>query len=503
MYAEASGKPGVVNLHVAPGLGNAVGALYNACTGNIPLVITVGQQDSRMVVREPVLTHDLVGMARSLTKWAVEIHHPEEIPVVIPRAFKLAQDPPSGPVLVALPSNVLEGEADLHLPEADRTTYREARPDPQGIEAAARLLARAKMPVIVCGHGVSASRSQEELVTIAEMLGAPVYDTMFSGGLNFPMSHTLFRGNLLPEHRGVRAMLAQADAVLAVGAKLFTEAFYAPEHPLPEGSTLIHLDNSASEVGKNFPATVGLPTDITYGLDALSTALSSKMNKAAEDRAEERRTRLNAQKAEEKSRQEARIEKGRGKVPLSPALLMAELRDGLPENAVIFDEAITASADLIRTIQPDRPGHYFSSHGGGLGQGLPGAIGIKLAKPDHPVIAVVGDGSAMYMVQSLWSAAHHRVPVIYIIISNQSYRILKYNMNRFRRVMGLTPGEPAFPFMDLDDPPLNFVEIARGMGLKGQRIARPEEIRTALEEALSAQTPCVLEVLTEKQVPVQ
>lgn len=173
MYANASGKTGVVNLHVAPGLGNALGALYNASIGKMPLVVTAGQQDSRMLGREPVLSHDLVPMAKPLTKWAVQLQHVEEIPVIVPRAFKVAQDAPRGPVFIALPSNVMDQEADVHLP-GPSTPYRRTRPDPQGIVAAAELLVGAAHPVIICGDGVAAAQAQEELVQIAEHLGAQV-----------------------------------------------------------------------------------------------------------------------------------------------------------------------------------------------------------------------------------------------------------------------------------------------------------------------------------------
>jgi len=503
MYASASGKTGVANLHVAPGLGNAMGALYNAAMGNIPVVVTVGQQDSRMVVREPVLSHDLVAMAKPLTKWAVELHHTEEIPVILPRAFKLAQDPPRGPVLIALPTDVLEEEADFSLTHPGNSYYRITRPDPKGISAAAELLSHASHPVIVCGDGVAASHAHEELAELAQLTGAEVYDSMFTGGMNFPMSHPNFRGSLTAEYRTIGAMLAEADTILAVGAKVFVEAFYTRGHPIPEGCRLIQLDNSAWEIGKNIPATVGLLADPKPALQELFAAVASKMDQDAKKRAEQRCKMMASQKEDEQKRQEKRARNKWDSVPISPARLVSGLRDCLPDDAVIFNEAITASVDVTRTLQPEKPGNYYSNHGGGIGQGLPGAIGVKLAKPDQPVVAIIGDGSAMYTIQSFWTAAHHNVPVVYIIISNQSYRILKYNMNRFRRVLNIAPREEPHPFMDLTDPPLDFVKIARGMGMAGKRVTRPDEIEQAVKEALASQAPYVLEVMTERNVPAQ
>ena len=170
MYANASGKTGVVNLHVAPGLGNALGTLYNATIGKMPLVVTAGQQDSRLLVREPILSYDLVSMARPLTKWAVQLQHVEDIPIIVRRAFKVAQDAPRGPVFIALPSNIIDQEAALQLP-APNPPYRRTRPDPAGLSAAAELLARAAQPVIICGDGVAAAQAQAELVQVAEVSG--------------------------------------------------------------------------------------------------------------------------------------------------------------------------------------------------------------------------------------------------------------------------------------------------------------------------------------------
>jgi benzoylformate decarboxylase len=215
MYANASGNTGVVNLHVAPGLGNALGALYNATIGKMPLVVTAGQQDSRMLVREPILAYDLVSMARPLAKWAVQLQQVEDIPVILPRAFKVAQDAPRGPVFIALPSNIIDQQASLQLP-APTTPYRRTRPEPAGLSAAAELLAHATQPVIICGDGVAASQAQAELVHIAEALGAPVWSTVLTGALGFPSTHAQFRGELPGEYSAIRRALGEISDVLGV-----------------------------------------------------------------------------------------------------------------------------------------------------------------------------------------------------------------------------------------------------------------------------------------------
>ncbi|MBW2142759.1 MAG: thiamine pyrophosphate-binding protein, partial [Deltaproteobacteria bacterium] len=183
----------------------------------------------------------------------------------------------------------------------------------------------------------------------------------------------------------------------------------------------------------------------------------------------DRREAMAVQKQEERSKQERRIRKAWDASPISTTRLMSELNNCLPDDAVVFNEAISASIDLDRIISPEKPGSYFANHGGGIGQGLPGAIGIKLARPDQTVVAVIGDGAAMYTIQALWTAAHYDIPVTYIINNNQGYRVLKYNMNRYRRRQKITPRDEPFPHMDLTGPPLNFVDIARGMGVMGKR----------------------------------
>lgn len=501
MYANASGKTGVVNLHVAPGLGNSLGMLYNAAVGKMPLVVTAGQQDSRMVVREPILSYDLVSMAKPLVKWAVQVQHIEDIPLIFSRAFKVAQDAPRGPVFIALPGNIIDQEADLHLPPPS-AAYRRNRPDPEGVSAAAQLLAQAQHPVIICGDGVAASQAQAELVQVAEQLGAPVWNTVLFGALNFPNMHPQYRGELPGEHAAIRRVLADADVVLAVGAELFDEIFYTPEAPLPEGCALIQVDNTAWSLGKNITPTLSLLADPKLALQELSEVVVPSLSAAAQQQAARRRGAMAAQKHQERERQERRIAQYHDTVPIAPARLMGALRDALPANTVFYNEAITATGEMLRTIPLDMPGSLFGNHGGGIGQGLPGALGVKLANPDRPVVALVGDGSSMYTIQSLWTAAHHHIPVIYVILSNRSYRILKLNMNRYRRGLDIPAGRP-YPHMDLSQPTLDFVTIAQGMGVAGKRVTQPTALKLAIEEALALGGPYVLEVVTEGSVPAQ
>jgi benzoylformate decarboxylase len=213
-----------------------------------------------------------------------------------------------------------------------------------------------------------------------------------------------------------------------------------------------------------------------------------------------RRDAMARQKQQDIQRQKKRAEDRWNQSPIATSRLLATLADCLPDNVVIYNESITAGADLLRSLPLVQPGSLFGNQGGGIGQGLPGAIGVKLANPERPVVAVIGDGSAMYTVQSLWTAAHHQIPVVYIILNNRSYRILKYNMNRYRKTTGAPPGRP-YPSMDLTQPALDFIDLARGMGVAGKHITEPDDIQPAVQEALSIHAPFVLDVITDGTVP--
>ncbi|MBW2054059.1 MAG: thiamine pyrophosphate-binding protein, partial [Deltaproteobacteria bacterium] len=293
-----------------------MGALYNASVGKMPLVITVGQQDSRMLVREPLLAHDLVGMAKPLVKWAVQLQHAEEIPTVIQRAFKVAQDPPRGPVLISLPCDVIEQEIDFRLPVGGGI-YRRSKPDPEGINAVTDLILKSGNPAIICGDGITSSGAQSEIIQVAELIGAPVWTGMFAGNLNFPVSHPHFQGKLMPDHGGIKAALAEADLILAVGANLFEEVFYNPVSPLPEGCELIQVDNSSWDIGKNIPPAIGLLADPKLALAELLDSLNLKMNETAEKIVRDRREAMAVQKQEERSKQERRIRKAWDASPIS------------------------------------------------------------------------------------------------------------------------------------------------------------------------------------------
>ena len=492
-YAQASGKPAAVNIHVAPGLGNALGMLYNALKARSPLIVTAGQQDTRLRLRGPVLGHDLVAMAAPLTKWSVQVERADEFALIVHRALKIATDPPAGPVFVALPIDVLEQETDVE-PFAPGRLYRAPQPDPEGVQAAAELLLGSAQPAIVVGDDAASATS--EVAALAERLGAAVWCEGIRMHQALPSRHPNFRLGLPFDTVAIRKALDGVDVVLLVGGPFFEEVWYAPGSPLPPGARAIHLESSPERLALNLPVSVGLVSHPRAGLAALHAAVERGAGPAFREAAARRNDGLRALKARDAEAQRARAVKRWDHAPISVPRFMAELESALPPEAIVVDESITASIDLARTVQFEGSGDYVGARGGGIGQALPGALGVKLARPDRPVVAVSGDGSAMYSIQALWTAAHHDLAVVFVILNNREYRILKHNMDTYRQRFGAKP-DRGYPNMDLVAPDLGFVDLARGMGVEGARVTTPGELRPALDKALGARRPFLLDVAIE------
>jgi benzoylformate decarboxylase len=494
-YAQASRKTGVVNLHIAPGLGNGLGMLFNAYEGHTPLIVTAGQSDRRLRLREPMLSADLVAMAAPLSKWSVEVASARELPQVMHLAFKIANDPPAGPVFLSLPADVMEEETDASPLSPSKSYYR-SMPDPDGVASAADLLARARRPVIICGDGVAHAGAMDELVRLAEFLGSPVWFEPLHHHINFPSSHPGCRDRVPLDHGSIRRSIGEADTVLLVGGNFFEEMWYAPESPFPENAALIQLESSPDRLARNFPVAVGLLGDIAAGLRDLLKAVERRVDDVFRAGALERNRELAEKKVLEAEAYLMRAEKQWQDRPMAPSRVMAKVKDAMPENAIVVNEAISAADDLKRWIRFNRVGDYYGTRGGGIGQAMAGAIGVKLAHPDRPVIAISGDGSALYTIQALWTAAHHKIPVIWIILKNRAYRILKINLDLYRKQIGLT-GKSSYPNTDLTDPDLDFVKLAEGFGVEAERVTEPDRIAPALRAALESGRPRLIEVCVE------
>jgi benzoylformate decarboxylase len=494
-YAQATGRLAVANLHVAPGLGNGIGALYGALKANSPLVVTAGQQDTRMRLRNPVLGHDLVAMAAPVTKWSVQVERADEIAAVLRRAFKVATDAPKGPVFVALPIDVLEQETQVEADTPDRL-WRAAAPDPNGVAEIASLLLKSQNPVIVAGDDVARSGATGALVALVEQVGASVWFEGLRHHASFPTAHANYRMSLPGDAAQIRKALDDADLVLLLGGPFFEDIWYAEGGHFPQGALVVQIEESPERLAFNHRLDAGLVGDLAASLAALADAVRAGSTSEFKSAAQRRNAALAEARAREKESYKARLEKAWNREPTSMPRVTAELRRGLPDNVVIVDESITASLDLARAFDYRGFGDYFGGRGGGIGQGLSGAIGVKVAMPDRPVVAVSGDGSAMYSIQALWTAAHHKLAIVFVVLANRQYRILKHNVDVWRQNFQAGTQHP-YQQMDLTGPELDFVHLAAGMGVEAVRVEKAEAIAPALAAAVAANRPYLVEIAIE------
>lgn len=499
-YARASGRPGVVNVHITPGLANSLGMLFNASCGGTPLVVTAGQQYTEMLLQEPLLAADLVAMTRQFTKWSVEVNRVADIPLAVRRAFKVATTPPTGPVFLSLPMDVLAAEGEFTVGPAQRLPAR-VRPDPEALSQAVELLVRAENPIMVVGDRVAQAEAVDEAVRLAETLGARVFTPPLWSEVSFPTTHPLYLGSLnIMDMSSIRQTLEAGDVIIAVGTDVLL-AFLPSSFPLiPETARLIHMDTDIWEIGKNYPVAVGIIADPQIGMRDLREAVEKIMPGAARQRAQARVSAIGEEKRRMREEAEVSFRVGWDDVPISEGRLMVELRDCLPSGAVMIDMAVTTSLSLRRCFDFSEPKSFFGIRGGTLGWGMPGALGVKVALPDRPVVAVVGDGEAMFSIQALWTAAHYRIPVTFIVCNNSTYEIVRYNMLTYLHSLGETKRQSQFIGMGLSDPPLNFAQMARTFGLYGERVERPGDLKAVLKEALSLGGPAVVDVVMEGPV---
>ena len=294
-YARASGKPGFLNLHTGPGVASALGMLYNSQAGGVPLVVTAGQQDTRLLQHDPHLTGDIVGMGKIYCKWSTEIQHAEDIPMIIQRAFKMAVQHPQGPVLVSLPQNLMTHEIEFdERPKS--SVYSGVRPDTRALKKAFDLIKAAKQPVIMVESGITRCNALDEVVKFAELTGSRVYQAWMSD-VNFPVRHPLYLGDLDPSQPGTKETLKDADLLIGTGCSLFSPSFYNPEEVIPENIKVIHIDENPWELGKNMVTDCGIQGDIKAVLTDLNSLLEKDLPKEARENIEKRKQETGNKKA--------------------------------------------------------------------------------------------------------------------------------------------------------------------------------------------------------------
>lgn len=489
-FARASNKLAAVNLHCTPGLGHAMGALYNAKFSGSPLIITAGQYEIGYGLQEPLLYEPLVPVAQPLVKWAVEVTRVEDLPRIIRRAAKIALTPPMGPVFISLPGSILDDEADLDFgspTRVDATT----RPSDETIERLAARLLSAEKPVMIAGRELANHNIFEEAGELAKLLGTPVYQEPVPYNARFPSDHDACMGDLTRNQKKVREILQQYDLLLCLGADLLRMSPYSPVDPLPDDMPVVHITERDWELGKNYSTEFAIRADVKETLRALLPVLRAMRSSEQAGRAERRMSDLksyNWSSQRETARREASAVASSN--PIDPRFLMMSLVDALPENAIVVEEALTSAPALASFLPMQDANSFYGLASGGLGFGVPGAIGVSLAQPGRPVVAAIGDGSAMYGIQALWTAAHLKLPITYVIINNRSYRIIKERLLASRK-------SARFVAMDMNDPPIDFVSVAKGLGLAARCVTDPGDIHLALREAIRSGAPSLIEVIVD------
>ena len=497
-YARATQKPTVVQIHSTPGLGNSIGALYQAYRGHSPLVVIGGDSGIRYQAMDAQMAGDLVSFAKPVTKWSTMVMEPSSLLRVLRRAIKIAATPPMGPVYICFPQDILDMPV---VEEVIPTSFPSSRVVPEEglLKEAVSLLTSAQKPVIFVGDGIAYSGAQDELAHVAELLGAEVWEAN-NGELNMSHTHPLYQG-ATGHMFGVQSkpITTKGDVNLVCGTYMLPEVFPELGNIFAPGAKVVHIDLDGYEIAKNHPVDLGIVSDPKVTLGNLATLLEATLTPEQKQAADARSSEIAAAKAAKKESELERDRAMRDDVPLHLSRFMEELASQLPEDAIVFDEALTNSPAVTRYKPPTKPGHYFLTRGGSLGVGIPGAIGAKLANPDKTVIAFTGDGGAMYTIQALWSAARHNVNAKFVVCNNRSYRILQLNIQQYWQEQGIPKHDFPLSF-DLSKPAIRFDEMARSMGVEAVRVEKPEEIAPAIAQALSHPGPFLIDLVLEGDV---
>jgi benzoylformate decarboxylase len=459
-FAQASGRPTHVNLHTAPGVGNAVGGIFNAKANKSPLVITAGQQvRPQILIEANLVNRDAVAGPQPYVKWAHEPARAEDVPSALARAIHHATLPPAGPAFVSIPMDDWTAAADEDRARnaSRRIVNGRAVPDPAALSQLAALLERAEHPLLVAGPGIDASGGWDLAVALAEKQRLPVWAPPATGGsrIGFPEGHSQFKGVLPPAIGPLSETLKGHDLVLVVGSSVFAYYPYIPGPFLPEGTTLVALTNDPDEAARA-PMGDAILGDVALALEELVRLLGEAERPAPEPRP----LPPEPEPAD----------------PMTGSEAMAALADVWPQDGIAVVESPSTTLALRNRLRLSAPGSYYMCGSGGLGFGISAAVGVQLADPSRPVVCVIGEGSAQYGITALWSAMAYRVPVTFLVMHNQEYMILKWFS-----MMEKTEGVPG-----LDLPGLNTAAVARGYGVPAQEVSSREELTEALRAATAA-----------------
>lgn len=480
-YAQTTGRPSFLNLHTSAGLGNAIGNLTNARANGAPIVVTAGQQDERHLAADPLLSGPLAELAGPTVKWSHEVRSLDELGTILRRAFADAVKPPSGPVFVSLRMDLLERSGPFPAPP--RSTIRHDAVTP--VSDLAVLLAEVPVGELAVVVGDEAVGAQSEVADLATALGAPVFGSPLHSREVFDPTHALWSGMLAPSAAAIRSALAPYRRVLLLGAHAFLVYPYSHGSPVPEGTELLQVSPDVDAIGRAHPVRLGVAGDIRRTAAALRVLVAEHVDAAVVAPVVAAAATRRRQEIE---RLEATAHERYGAAPMHPMAAAHALVRSLPKGVAVVDEAITTGGYVRGFHHRMVEDGYFFCKGGGLGWGMPAACGVSLGRGGEPVLCVVGDGSAMYSPQALWTAAREQLPVVFAVVDNGEYRILKDNL---RGMGGVSATTGRYVAMDLE-PRVDHLALAASMGVAATPVSSTADVGDAVAAALATGRPHLL-----------
>jgi benzoylformate decarboxylase len=476
-FAQSTGKPALVNLHTAAGTGNAMGSLVAAYRANTPLIVTAGQQTREMSLIDPYLNNPhATMMPQPWVKWAYEPARAEDVPGAFMQAYAVAMQPPRGPVFLSIPLD------DWHKPMAGpaviRSVSERVAPDSTRLAAFADRINRARNPLLVLGPEVDRAGAWDAGIAFAEKLGAPVRGSALPDRVSFPETHPLFGGPLPMTIAEVNQAVKGHDLVLVIGAAVFRYYPYVAGEYLPEGTDLLQI---TSDPGVTAVAPVGdsLIGDVRIALETLVELIDAPVDRPAP-------TPLDRNRA---------VRVSAPSDPLTADEVYATLSTVKPDDSAVVMESTSTMAELEQWLPTTKSGSFFATGSGGIGWGVPGAVGVALGDRERGVkrtiVATIGDGSFQYSIQAIWTAAQHKLPIVFVVLRNGAYAILKSFAELER-----TPGVPG-----LDLPGLDIASLAKGFGCHTAEVTSTDELADAFTTALRTDGPTVIVVPTQPELP--
>jgi benzoylformate decarboxylase len=505
-YARARFKPALVQIHSSPGLGNAIGNLYQAKRGHSPLVVIGGDAGIKYQAMDAQMAADLVAMAEPVTKWSAMVQHPSSLLRMVRRAIKVASTPPCGPVYLCLPEDILDCEITedifpVHLPSFS------TKPSDEDLEKVASWIEEAENPILLLGDGVAWTGGNDEVIKLAETIGARVYSAD-GGEINFPDNHLLNYGSTGHMFGDASLPIMQScDLCIALGCYLLPEVYpYLGDIFKPE-TKVIHIDTDVDQIAKNHKVDISFvakPATVIEALNYKVMNLPDIWKTKANSRKENLQKNSPVIKNDVDKLYELKptypSEKYDGKeFSMKSGYFIKTLSELLPKDHIIFDEALTNSPPINKYIPGLKPGDRMLTRGGSLGTGFPGAIGAKLAYPEKEVIGFSGDGGSMYTIQVLWTAARHGIAAKFIVCQNRSYHLLQLNIGKFWAERGIKNREFPLAF-DLSNPQIDFSEIAKSFTVSAETVTKPDEVKPAIERMLASKKAYLINLVLDGNI---